>query len=159
MKTLFLVRHADAENQTTNDRERALSCAGMTQASNVGQAVAQLGDIDYLASSVAVRTQQTARQIIIALEKEPAYACCDPIRSGSDDDIIAMIREFPDWAHTAMVVGHNPTISMVAARLCENTAIGGFSPSRCLRLIYEIENWTQLVERTGLMTHDIDGNA
>ncbi len=154
MKILILARHGDAENQSTTDNERALTPLGEKQASQVGRALAPLGVIDYLATSVSKRTQQTARLILKALPQEPAYACHDSVRYGREEDLIGFIQNLPDWITTALIVGHNPTISMVTQSLVATPGRASFAPADSLRLSFEVENWAAVDAGQGQITHD-----
>lgn len=119
MTTLLLIRHAKAEAPSAelSDHERALTLAGRTAATQLGDALRSAGHApDAAIVSTAVRAQQTWQLMSaelgdVEVRHEPAVYETD------DTGLQALIAQTPASAHTLVVVGHEPTISATAAVL------------------------------------------
>lgn len=141
MKTLILLRHGRAEDkEAKTDLERRLDDTGRMEARDMGQWLLQNGIMpDLIISSHAQRAHETA-----TLAAEPiAYngkniKIEEEVYRTDAYDLLDLVQAQDDKFKTVMVVGHNPTISELAARL------GGESdslPTAGLR-IYEGESPT-----------------
>ena len=107
---LILWRHADAEDGTP-DEKRMLTAKGRKQAARMAQWLAQRLPAHYLVlSSPALRTQQTAG----ALSK---YVVREELGLSATPESILHAAEWPRASHPVVVVGHQPTLGMTAARL------------------------------------------
>ena len=147
MKTLYLLRHAKSSwsFDELSDQERPLNDRGRDDAPVMGQALAKRRICpDIVVSSPAVRAMSTA--VLVAREMQYPHdkIKVEPGIYGADtDDFLAIIKDLPDSAASALVVGHNPTITETANEL---------SPSRlnemptaavvCLR--FECEHWAEV---------------
>lgn len=111
---LILWRHAEAEilRPGQDDLERELTSKGRRQAERMAQWLDQrLPDSARVLVSPAARTQQTVAPLGRRFKTVPALA---PERSV--DDLLAAAG-WPAADETVLVVGHQPTLGMVAARL------------------------------------------
>jgi phosphohistidine phosphatase len=107
---LILWRHADAEDGIP-DEKRMLTAKGRKQAARMAQWLAQRLPTHYLVlSSPALRTQQTAG----ALSK---YVVREELGLSATPESILHAAEWPRASHPVVVVGHQPTLGMTAARL------------------------------------------
>lgn len=108
---LILWRHAEAEDGTP-DLERELTGRGRKQASRMADWLNPRlpPDIRILASPAA-RTLQTAQALGREYEVEPALA------PGASAAAILAAADWPDATHPVLIVGHQPTLGHVAARL------------------------------------------
>ena len=120
---LVLLRHAKAEPAgSVPDHDRPLALPGRRQATAVGAALAAAGlaPAQVLCSS-SLRTRQTwelARTALSAADAAPAaVTVSDDLYDASPDDLLALVQGLPESAATALVVGHEPTVSHVAAVL------------------------------------------
>ena len=108
---LILWRHADAE-PTGNDMKRELTDKGRKQAARVAKWLREHTDGDWrVVSSPAARARQTAEALDRDFEK---CATLGPLETEN-----ALLREV-GWPHAdkpVIVVGHQPTLGRVAARL------------------------------------------
>lgn len=111
---LILWRHAEAEiiQPGKDDLERALTSKGERQARRMAEWLnARLPESTRVLVSPAVRTQQTAE----ALDRKfKTVASIAPERS-VDDLLVA--AGWPGGGAPVLVVGHQPTLGMTAARL------------------------------------------
>jgi phosphohistidine phosphatase len=148
MKTLYLMRHAKSSwsFDELTDQERPLNDRGRTDAPHMGQALAkrQLA-LDLLVSSPAVRALSTA--VLVAREigyphdsikVEPAIYQADL------DTLLSVIRDLPDAADSALLTGHNPTISDVANYLLPHNSLTHEMPTAavlCIRFL--TDHWAE----------------
>jgi phosphohistidine phosphatase len=111
---LILWRHAEAEDATPDisDLERALTGKGQKQARRMGQWLAsQLPDSCRVLASPAVRTLQTAD----ALGRK--YKIHPDLAPGAETQDILKAVNWPNGKDSVLVVGHQPTLGMVASLL------------------------------------------
>jgi len=118
MPTLYLLRHAKAEKPVkhawdpADDRNRPLTASGIADAKTVGSWFAARGLIPGIAVvSPAIRALQTWQlaanelKYAVPLRQEPA------LYEASDAEILKIIRGIPSEFTSAILVGHNPSIS------------------------------------------------
>lgn len=116
---LILWRHAEAEDGTP-DLARELTPHGRKQASRIAHWLTRhLSERYLLISSPAVRTLQTARALCELQHVEPRI---EPrIAPGADAGAVLAAIDWPGAAArhdlTVVIVGHQPTLGCVAARL------------------------------------------
>ncbi|MFM0504420.1 SixA phosphatase family protein [Paraburkholderia caffeinilytica] len=114
---LILWRHAEAEDFAASDLARALTTRGRKQAQNVAKWLrTRLPDDAVVLASPAVRTIQTAEtlsdQYRVVRELAP---------NASADDVLKAAGWPKGIAPTVVIVGHQPTLGHVAARLLGNS--------------------------------------
>lgn len=117
---LFLLRHADALDHAESDLARPLSEKGHRQSLQVAQHLATSEPRPTLIlSSSAVRTMETARAVAEALHLK--VHPCDWAQPGMQP--LEALRELKAHADSACVllVGHQPDISFLAAKLLGNS--------------------------------------
>lgn len=107
-------RHAEAhllrDGQT--DAQRALTPKGERQAQRMADWLNQrLAESTRVLVSPAVRAQQTAKALGRSFKTVPALA-----PEGSADGLLAAAR-WPESTEPVLVIGHQPTLGLVAARL------------------------------------------
>jgi phosphohistidine phosphatase len=110
---LILWRHAEAEDYAATDLARALTTRGRKQAQNVAKWLrTRLPDDAVILASPAVRTIQTAEtlsdQYRVVRELAPNASALDVLTAAGWPKGIA---------ETVVIVGHQPTLGHVAARL------------------------------------------
>jgi phosphohistidine phosphatase len=111
---LILWRHAEAEvpQAQQQDAERRLTSKGERQAKRMAEWLNQrLPETTRIIVSPAVRTQQTAKALGRAFKTLPALST-----AGTVDDLLKAAR-WPDAGEPVLVVGHQPTLGIAAARL------------------------------------------
>ena len=108
---LILWRHAEAEDSAP-DHARELTAKGFKQAGKVAAFLNQhLPDDHRILVSPATRTQQT----IAALTGH--FTLAPTIAPGASAEAVLHAARWPDAGGTVLVVGHQPTLGEVAARL------------------------------------------
>ncbi|HRI60707.1 MAG TPA: histidine phosphatase family protein [Saprospiraceae bacterium] len=124
MRTLFLIRHAKSswDNPGLRDFNRPLNDRGLHDAPLMAQLLVKHGiKPDLLISSPAKRALTTALFFAAAFDIEgDAVVQEQDVYEASLPDIIHIVGNLPDTAHTVMLFGHNPTLTDVANRFSEN---------------------------------------
>jgi len=111
---LFLWRHADALPGVP-DIARVLSPHGHQQASRVAAWLKERAPADLrLLVSPAARTRQTVAHFH---DDESSIQFCPPLYESTSAEEILTILAWPDIAQPTLVVGHQPLIGALAARL------------------------------------------
>ncbi len=121
---VILWRHAEAEDDAPSDMARRLTSKGQKQAGKMAAWMkAQVGnDIKRwrVIASPAVRAQQTAEALQLPFETVEAIAPDAPA------DAVLRSAHWPRGSHNVIVVGHQPTLGMVAAYLING--VEGYVP-------------------------------
>ena len=111
---LVLWRHAEAEN-TVLDMQRKLTDKGRLQASRMGEWLKQrLPQDTRILVSPALRAQQTA------LALSHTFTTVNALAPNADVKDVLDAAGWPDADGTVVIVGHQPTLGMVAAKLLAN---------------------------------------
>ena len=116
---LILWRHAEAEDGAP-DHARKLTDKGIKQAAKVAAFLHRHLPGEYrVLASPATRTQQTAS----ALGKH--FTPAPSIAPGASAQAVLEAARWPEAGGTVLVVGHQPTLGEVAARLlgCKDTSL------------------------------------
>ncbi|CAB3795129.1 hypothetical protein LMG28688_04058 [Paraburkholderia caffeinitolerans] len=110
---LILWRHAEAEDIAASDLARQLTTRGRKQAQNVARWLrARLPDDAVILASPAARTIQTAEALT------DQYRVVREIAPNASVDAVLAAAGWPEGiASTVVVIGHQPTLGEVAARL------------------------------------------
>ena len=115
---LILWRHAEAEDVASTDLARRLTPRGEQQAARMADWLrSQLGDSAqrssqwHVLASPAVRAQQTAAALGLPIETMPLLAPDAPAES------VLRAAGWPTNSKNVIVVGHQPTLGMVAGKL------------------------------------------
>ncbi|ABE31677.1 phosphohistidine phosphatase SixA [Paraburkholderia xenovorans LB400] len=114
---LILWRHAEAEDIASTDLARALTTRGRKQAQNVAKWLRmRLPDDALVLASPAVRTIQTAETL------SDQYRVVRELAPNASADNVLDAAGWPRGiAQTVVIVGHQPTLGHVAARLLGNS--------------------------------------
>ena len=118
MRHLFLFRHAEAVPVSKfSDRERPLTADGRQAATRVGAFLALTRQkIDLVLVSDAARTQETWKLAQAEFGEAPEVRIEKDLYNAGRGDVMEEVRDLPDSAQAAMIVGHNPAISEFASR-------------------------------------------
>jgi phosphohistidine phosphatase len=114
MMDLLLWRHAEAFDARfgEDDLQRALTPRGQEQAARIGRWLNEVLPADArVLASPAKRTQQTVQALGRPFETVPAVV------SGASAREVLEAAGWPRAGGTVLVVGHQPTLGRVAARL------------------------------------------
>ena len=118
MRHLFLFRHAEAVPVSKfSDRERPLTADGRKAATRVGAFLALTRQkIDLVLVSDAARAQETWKLAQAEFGEAPEVRIEKGLYNAGRGDVMEEVRDLPDSAQAAMIVGHNPAISEFASR-------------------------------------------
>jgi len=123
MRTLLMLRHADAESTRpgSRDRERRLTPAGARAAADLGGALREAGvRVDLALCSVATRAQQTLAELdLAATHHRPRIGVLPELYDAGGEEILDLIRRTEDDVTTLLVVGHAPGLPWVVGALAD----------------------------------------
>ncbi|WP_206951641.1 SixA phosphatase family protein [Trinickia acidisoli] len=110
---LILWRHAEAEDTAQSDAARQLTTRGRKQAQTVAKWLRQrLGPDAVILASPTARTVQTVETLT------DQYRTVDAIGPGASPEAVLAAARWPEGiAPTVVIVGHQPTLGLIASRL------------------------------------------
>lgn len=125
MRTLILLRHAKSswDQPGLADIDRPLNRRGKESAPVTARWLEAQGLVpDLVLCSPSKRTRQTIRRMCKAVPAIPEPRIVERLYEAAPEDILAALRAAPAGAGRVMVVGHEPGMSMTAARLADGRA-------------------------------------
>jgi phosphohistidine phosphatase len=116
---LVILRHAkSAWPDGVPDRHRPLNARGRRDAPAAGRWLRdQVGRIDVVVCSPAERTRQTWALVAAELADPPDATFDDRVYGAPPAALLEVIRELPDTARTALLIGHNPGVEAFTSLL------------------------------------------
>ena len=152
MKQLYLVRHAKSswDEDWLDDFERPLNRRGKRDAPKMGGVLKEKGIApDLIVTSPAARASATAR----ILARELGYALeriCyrEQLYEAATRDFVATIATLDDKHDSAMMFGHNPTLTMVA-NMFGGTTIVNIPTTGIVGIEFDYDSWIQVSENRG----------
>jgi len=151
-KTLLLLRHATAEDQSQmfKDFDRELTSRGIMDAARMGHYLKQHGTaVESIKSSGAARTYQTAKIVAEQMKFEVEdIETVEKLYSGGPQAYLAAISATPDTVRTLLICGHNPDISYFSEYL---TGANTGSMQKCSLAVIDFEgqSWAEVSGKTG----------
>jgi phosphohistidine phosphatase len=122
-RTLLLLRHAKSDYPDgVPDHERPLAPRGIREAALAGEWIrANVAEVDAVLCSTATRTRETlAHTGLDAGDADVQYS--DELYDTTPGTVIRLINGVADDVRTLLVVGHEPTTSMLALGLADPRA-------------------------------------
>lgn len=151
MKTVYLMRHAEAGPSSGNDMARVLTEAGKVQAAKAAEWLKGRANAPQAGLySPARRTEETM------LAVKNAIAEIRPVRvralyNATAEQIFDVLKKTDNDLQSVVVVGHNPGISMVGMVLAGagnpeplEALRAGFSPAMIVALECPVDDWALL---------------
>lgn len=118
---LYLIRHGVAEergDKWPDDAKRPLSADGMSKMEKTARGLARLGiTLDVILTSPLIRTRQTADIVSAELDQHPPVVNTDALAPGGDFAAVVAALEKQARRTRIGLVGHEPAIGELAARL------------------------------------------
>lgn len=150
MKYLILLRHGEAGFSDGVDFQRQLTPRGKENLNRLGQFL-QKGEmkLDFLHCSSATRTRETA-EIIKKYVVIDAEEYSREIYEGNLETILKLLERTPKSAESCILIGHNPTISLLLSHLTHENYIG-LKPGMMAILALEITEWYMIGLGTGML--------
>jgi phosphohistidine phosphatase len=132
-RRLVLMRHAKAEQDAASDHARRLSERGRRDAHAAGVRLAERGDLPALVLvSTAQRTRDTWEAVRAGLAdgagtargdaKEPEAWFDRALYDSGPKAVVELLAAVDSDVPSVLVIGHNPTVSTVAAALSDGEA-------------------------------------
>lgn len=149
MRTLLVMRHAKSSwaNAHQSDHDRPLNERGERDAPRMGRWLAA-HDLapDVILCSSAARAHDTA--LAVAAETTADAPIVRPALYGGDvDAYVGTLRRLDDGAAIALIVGHNPTVSMLVADLADLADVDAAMPTAAVAwLELPIDRWSDLTD-------------
>ena len=158
MKTLYLVRHAHAENKNTRtDFFRVLDSEGKSEAFRTAE-LFKLKKIlpQLIISSNAERTMQTARIIADEIHYPAEKILADErVYTADEAQCLEVIHDTDNSIDSLMITGHNPTISGFAHALTGNFS-ENMPTASCVIIRFETDQWSSITWRKGKVVDFIE---
>ncbi len=158
MKTLLLLRHgkSDWDADYVGDHQRPLMKRGRKASSKVGRFLARTNQLPELVlCSTALRTRETLELAMDAGEWTDIEVNYDnTIYHAGYDQMIRSLAALPDAVDTVMVVGHEPTTSLLAGQLIGGASLN-FPTAAVARIELNLEHWKNCRSGVGTLTWHI----
>jgi len=119
VRRLILLRHAKSDYPPgVPDHDRPLAERGRRDAPAAGEWIAEhVGDVNLVLVSSAVRAQQTWALASPGVRVTDAVVTEPGIYEAPTAALVGLVQGLPDAASTVVLVGHNPGLEDLAARL------------------------------------------
>jgi len=119
LKTLYLLRHAKAApDSPKGDAARPLLKRGRKAAAAMGELLGGLeARPELILCSPSVRTRETLDLVLPALDPAPDIAIENELYLAPAAALLDRLRRVPDKTGCVLLIGHNPGIHELAARL------------------------------------------
>ncbi|KAA6439983.1 phosphohistidine phosphatase [Dyadobacter flavalbus] len=151
-KTLVLVRHATAEDQTfrIKDFDRNLNSKGLSEAAAMGKWLAESGvKPDIFITSPASRAYKTAEIISGKLGVNASSLITNAdIYEGGPQSYLNAVNTVPENFSMLMLFGHNPDISYFAEYLTGSN-LGSMKKGSIAIIDFDDLNWAEISAKTG----------
>ncbi len=152
MKTLYIVRHAKAEQGgfDTKDFDRKLNERGEDDAKKMGKRLANMKvKPDSLVSSPAKRALSTARIIAKQLDIDKNTIVEEhSIYEANTATLLLLIKKTNDKVSSLMIFGHNPGFTDLAQELCAE-APDAMPTAGIVAISFESDSWKKVETRKG----------
>jgi phosphohistidine phosphatase len=140
---LYLIRHgiaAQRGDEYPDDSKRPLTSQGSNRLRKEAKALDDLGVIfDQIITSPLVRTRQTADILSETMKSKPPVATSDSLApAGTPAGVIQDLAKFAKKGSRIALVGHEPNIGELAARLIGARAALEFKKGAVCRLDFEV---------------------
>jgi phosphohistidine phosphatase len=158
MRRLLLLRHARAAPAVGGDDfGRALTTEGEEDASRVGDLMAREAlQTDYALCSSARRALETATIVLGRWPNAPRPTLDSRLYDATWRLVLALARDLPEAAASALIVGHNPGIGDLASWLtgegdrAERLRMAAkFPPCGLVVLDFDAADWPNVSARSG----------
>ena len=155
-RRLVVMRHAKAEQDGPTDFERPLASRGHRDASAAGAWLAAQGvSPDYALVSAALRTQQTWESVASGAGWSLSPDLDRGLYAAGPESALDLVRLVPDSANSLIVIGHNPTVAVLAQVLDDGTgdpsvgaSMAGDFPTSAVAVYSYDGSWADLGEGT-----------
>lgn len=143
MKRIFLFRHgkSDWDAKYGADHDRPLAKRGQAAASLMGRYLASLDQVpDRVLCSSAVRARETVRLAAVAGKWACPITIVEELYRASPEQALDLIRESKNSLGSILLVGHDPTWSILAGKLIGEATVK-FPTAAMARIDLAIARW------------------
>ncbi|MFY9607046.1 MAG: histidine phosphatase family protein [Blastocatellia bacterium] len=150
MKTILLLRHAKSswDQPSLRDFDRPLAARGKRDAPRMGKALRKrIPHPELIISSPAARTRATIKAIAASARFEAEIQFEESVYGASSAELIKLIRRLPREKASAMIVGHNPGLEDLVARLIGNPERMPTAALACVE--FQIDRWEDVEDGEG----------
>jgi phosphohistidine phosphatase len=149
MKTLMLLRHAKSswDDPDLDDHDRPLNKRGKRDAPRMGKLLAQQ-DLtpELIVTSTAKRARRTARAVAEACGYEGQMVETGDLYHAPAEGYVEVLRRLPPDVDCPLLVGHNPGMEDLLARLTGSDEI---MPTAALaKVSLPVDAWDELTSKT-----------
>jgi phosphohistidine phosphatase len=156
MKTLYLLRHAKSsrDDPELKDLERPLADRGLRDILKMASRFQQRGDtVDCVVTSPALRAKTTAKILAGQIGFPPDEVATNPEFYFAGAGMFVKAVSLLDVnCQSAMLVGHNPTITEFADRICDGR-IDHIPTCGLLKLQFPVQHWEEIQEVLGELVY------
>ena len=148
-RTLVLLRHAKADRPNgVADVDRPLTDRGHADSAAAGAWLAKQGYApDLVLCSPSKRTRQTWHSVAVALARaaSPTVRYERELYDGGAEDLLKVIQTADPAARVVMVIGHNPSVSLLSELLDSDSELDSDGLRTCGIAIHEVgAAWSDL---------------
>lgn len=157
MKTLIVLRHADAAEKTggMSDLERPLSEAGRRQAGGQGAFLRQAGiSMERVVASSALRAMETAEAVVGAGNSGMEVESAQELYNAPAEALLEYVRGLPNDFSSLLLIAHLPGVAQLLSLLTtEHVDLDLiYSPATLAAVQLEAETWKEVDYGTGALT-------
>lgn len=152
MKTLYLLRHGEAETNKCSDYDRELTEKGITTTEIMGKHLKSAGAvIDMIISSGAPRAISTAETIAAEIGFPISEIQTDDIIYDAKigDELLPLFENVEPGVSSLMIVGHNPVLSDLGTLLTKDYKKIDMSKSSVVRIDFDSPDWESIKTGSG----------
>lgn len=148
MKKLFIIRHAKSDWSNTNldDIDRPLNNRGKRDIPFMGEILNKKGVIpDIIISSPAYRARETSLMLSKEINFNQEITFNEYLYEASLKTMLEIINYIEDENDTAFLVGHNPTLNMLAFYLVDFN--DNIPTCGILEINFDCESWREATKK------------
>ena len=151
-KRLSILRHGEALGKGLNlDIGRKLSPRGKKQITLLGEELKAANfSPELILCSSAERTKQTLKYLIPIVKEKQVVRFEEVIYEATLDDLLELLLQVDAGVSHVLLVGHNPSVSTLAAYLAHENFIG-MSPGQLIQLDLTVDDWRWISKGTGII--------
>ena len=140
---LYLIRHglaAERGDEYPDDSKRPLTSQGISRVRKEARALDEIGvEFDHIITSPLVRTRQTADILAESMKSKAAVSASDALApAGTPAAVIQDLAKFAKKGTRIALVGHEPNLGELAARLIGARAPFEFKKGAICRMDFEV---------------------
>jgi phosphohistidine phosphatase len=145
---LIVLRHAkSAWPDGVADHDRPLADRGRREAVLAGRWLAEhVGEIGVVVCSSAKRARRTWKLVAGQLDDAPEARIDERLYAASQRQLVAVVRELPPQAGTALLLGHNPGLEDLVAHL---SGVGCTLKTSSIAVLTSRSGWSAAAFRWG----------